>query len=246
MKTYRADLHIHTVLSPCAEIEMLPPLIVQEATSLGIQIIAITDHNASANDESVQKAALGRDLIVLPGMELQTREEIHVLCLFDTLDQIQAFQSWVDASLPDMENNPEFFGVQLVVDADGELVKEEKRLLLTSANVSIEQAFQRTNELGGLLIPAHVDRKGFGLIETLGLVPQDVQIEALEISRHMTPERAYQTFSQIQGYPLVQNGDAHLLEDLLGATYLSIETPSIAEIRLALGSKCGRYFSIVR
>ncbi len=246
MKSYRADLHIHTVLSPCAEIEMLPPLIVQEAVERGIQVIAITDHNASANVESVQKAAQGSGLFVLPGMELQTREEIHVLCLFDTPDQIQAFQTWVDGTLPNMDNNPEFFGVQLIVDSNGELVREEKRLLLTSANVSLEQAFQKTNDLGGLLIPAHVDRKGFGLIETLGLVPQDIQIEALEISRHITPEKAYQEFSQLQGYPLLQNGDAHRLDEILGATCFSIEAPSIGEIRLALGSRYSRSFHIVR
>lgn len=246
MKLYRADLHIHTVLSPCAEIEMLPPLIVQEAIARGIQMIAITDHNATANVEAVQKAAQGSDLFVLPGMELQTREEIHVLCLFDTPDQARTFQSWVDGLLPDMENNPEFFGIQLIVDSDGELVKEERRLLLTSADVSLEQAFQKTNELGGLLIPAHVDRKGFGLIETLGLVPQDIQIEALEISRHLTPEKAYLSLKQIQGFPLVQNGDAHRLDEILGATYFSIEQPTVSEIRLALGSACSRSFRIAR
>jgi len=137
LDTFRADLHVHTVLSPCAEIEMIPPLIVQEALERGIRLIAITDHNASANVSAVQKAALETGLIILPGMELQTREEVHVLCLFDTQAQILAFQEFVDTCLPDMENNPEFFGIQLVVDANGELVQEEKRLLLTSTNISI-------------------------------------------------------------------------------------------------------------
>ncbi len=246
MKTYRADLHIHTVLSPCAEIEMLPPLIVEEALARGIQIIAITDHNASANVEAVQQAARQHNLFVLPGMELQTQEDVHVLCLFDTLAQIQAFQSWVDGLLPDQENNADYFGVQLVVDAAGELVREEKRLLLTSAHTSLEQAAQKTGELGGLLIPAHVDRKGFGLINVLGLVPQDKNIEGLEISRHVTPETACQLFPQIKGYPLVQDGDAHRLDEMLGSTCFTIETPSITEIRLALSSAGGRSVRIIR
>ncbi len=246
MKTYRADLHIHTVLSPCAEIEMLPPLIVEEAVSRGIQVIAITDHNASANVEAVQQAALGQDLVILPGMEFQTQEDVHVLCLFDTLEQIRAFQSWVDSLLPDQENNADFFGVQLVVDAAGELIREEKQLLLTAANASIEQAAQKTAELGGLLIPAHVDRKGYGLLNNLGLVPQDIKIEALEISRHVTPEIACQLFPQIKGYPLVQDGDAHRLDEMLGSTCFTIETPSIAEIRMALVSAGGRSVHIDR
>ncbi len=246
MKTFRADLHIHTVLSPCADIEMLPPLIVQEAVRRGIQMIAITDHNGSANVESVQEAASDSDLFVFPGMEMQTREEVHVLCLFDTLEQVRAYQAWVDEGMPHIANSPDYFGVQLIVDRDGEMIGEEKQLLLVSTRHSFEQAVQKTNELGGLLIPAHVDRKGFGLIQNLGLVPQDVQIEALEITRHITPEKAYQSFAQIRGYPLVQNGDAHQLDDLLGTTCFLIEKPSICELRLALSMNSGRSFSIVR
>ncbi len=225
---------------------MLPPLIVEEAIARGIQVIAITDHNASANIEAVQQAARDHDLFVLPGMELQTREEIHTLCLFDTLEQVRAFQSWVDGLLPNLENNADFFGVQLVVDAAGELVKEEKRLLLTSIDASLEQAAQKTAELGGLLVPAHVDRKGYGLIGVLGLVPQDVKIEALEISRHVTPASACQLFPQIVGYPLLQDGDAHRLDEFLGTTYLTLDSPSVAEIRLALCGLEKRFVNIVR
>jgi PHP family Zn ribbon phosphoesterase len=245
LETFRADLHIHTVLSPCAEIEMLPPLIVQEAVQRGIRLIAITDHNASANIAAVQQAALGSDLVVLPGMELQTREDVHVLCLFDTLSQIAAFQELVDRSLPEMENNAELFGMQIVVDSEGEPLSEEKRLLLTSTSLSIEQAFERTCELGGLLIPAHVDRKGFGLIESLGFVPEDLQIAALEISRHLTPQAAYQAFPQIRPYPLVQNGDAHRLDELSGSTQFILDRPSISEIRLALACQEDRSFTVI-
>jgi len=246
LESFRADLHVHTVLSPCAEIEMIPPLIVQEALDRRISLIAITDHNASANISAVQKAALGTGLIILPGMELQTREEVHVLCLFDTQSQISAFQDFVDTCLPDMENNPEFFGIQLVVDANGELIREEKRLLLTSTNISINQAFEKTNDIGGLLIPAHVNRKGFGLLEALGFVPEDIKIEALEVSRHLPPDQAYQMFPQTRGYPIIQNGDVHRLDEFLGTTWFSIESPRISEIRLALSNQEGRSFKIIR
>jgi len=166
-KDYRADLHVHTVLSPCAEIEMLPPLIVEEAQAKGIQIIAITDHNASANIAAVQKAAIGTDLVVLPGMELQTQEEIHILCLFDTLEQVFELQKFVDDHLPTIANDPEHFGVQLIVDSEGELISQEERLLLTSVNISITEAFYMVNKLSGLFIPAHINRKAYGLIEVL-------------------------------------------------------------------------------
>ena len=117
MKKFRADLHVHTVLSPCAEVEMIPPLIVQEALERGIHLIAITDHNATGNIRAVMEAAQGTDLTVLPGMELQTREEVHLLCLFETIEQAETWQKVVDSILPDRSNNPEFFGEQFIVDA---------------------------------------------------------------------------------------------------------------------------------
>jgi PHP family Zn ribbon phosphoesterase len=224
---------------------MLPPLIVQEALDRGIHLIAITDHNAAANIGAVQKAAQGSSLIVLPGMELQTREEVHVLCLFDTLEQTDALCAFLAPLTPQIENNADFFGIQLVVDENGEMLREEKQLLLTSINISIEGAMQKVNELGGLLVPAHVNRKGFGLIQTLGFVPDDIKIEALEVSRHLAADQANQVFPQTRGYPIIQNGDAHRLEEFLGTTYFSIERPTIAEIRLALAGQEGRRFKVV-
>src|SRR5512133_1166802 len=102
----RAELHVHTVLSPCAGVEMIPPVIVERALERGIHCIAITDHNASANAAAVRQAARGSGLHVLPGMELQTREEVHLLCLFDEIDQIEAWQAIVDESIPLLPNNP--------------------------------------------------------------------------------------------------------------------------------------------
>jgi len=236
----RAELHIHTVLSPCAEVEMIPPLIVQEALERGISLIAITDHNASSNVSAVQKAAAGSGLTVLPGMEVQTREEVHLLCLFDTLDQISAWQAVVDRLLPDIPNNPEYFGEQFVVDEVGEFIRREERLLLNSVDLSFEQVFQQVNSLGGMVIPAHVNRTAFGLLANLGLVPVDVPVEALEISRHVPAGEAVQRFPQLKGYPLLQGGDAHRLDELLGVNEFRIEAPTVAEIRLALRGQEGR------
>jgi PHP family Zn ribbon phosphoesterase len=244
MQIYRAELHVHTVLSPCAEVEMIPPFIVVEAQERGINLIGITDHNASANAEAVQKAAGKSGIAVLPGMEVQTQEEVHVLCLFDTLEQLSAWQRFVDQRLPPLENNPDFFGEQFVVDETGDFIRREPQLLLTSMDCSIEETFLEVERLGGLAIPAHVDRKAFGLIENLGFVPPDIHIEALEISRHVQPAQAYRIFPQLQGYPLIQSGDVHRLEEFLGVNEFVLEEPTIQEIRKALHGQDGRSHAI--
>jgi 3',5'-nucleoside bisphosphate phosphatase len=234
LKTYRADLHVHTVLSPCAAIEMIPPLIVQEAISSGINLIAISDHNASGNVASVQKAAAGTDLVVLPAMEVQTREEVHVLCLFDTLDQVEAWQNIVNSHLPDIENKPDFFGEQFMVDQTGEFIRREERMLINSIDLSFEEAGNFVTNLGGLFIPAHINRKAFGLIANLGLVPEGVDIIALEISRQISPPIAYQTYPQIKKFPLIQDGDVHYINEFLGSMKITMEEPNIKELSLAI------------
>lgn len=221
---------------------MIPPLIIQEALDQDINLLAITDHNASANALAVIEAARGTGLTVLPGMELQTREEVHLLCLFDTLEQLAEWQKTVDRLLPETLNNIEFFGEQFVVNADGEFIRREERLLINSVNIELEDAAEQVKALGGLVVPAHVNRKANGLIEILGLIPPG--FEALELSRHITVEAALQKYPQIRGYPLLQSGDVHLLDGFLGTTKFELEKPTIAEIRLALGGQEGRKLAI--
>jgi 3',5'-nucleoside bisphosphate phosphatase len=235
MKKYRADLHVHTVLSPCAEVEMIPPLIVQEALERGIRLIAITDHNATGNIRAVMEAAQGTDL---PGMELQTREEVHLLCLFETIEQAETWQKVVDKILPDRPNNPEFFGEQFIVDASGEFIRREERLLIVSADIELDEAAAQVRALGGFAIPAHVDRKAFSLMTNLGLIPPG--FEALEISRHLKPDEAAVRYPQLRGYPLIQSGDVHRLEEFLGVCEFQIEAPTLGEIRMALKGSTDR------
>jgi PHP family Zn ribbon phosphoesterase len=244
MKTFLADLHIHTVLSPCAEVEMIPPLIVEEAVQRGINVIAITDHNASANIRSVQQAAEGTGLVVLPGMEVQTREEVHVLCLFDEPGQIEEWQKVVSRSLPPIENRIDYFGEQFIVDATGEFIRREPQLLLTSTDLTFEDACQMVHKLGGLFIPAHVDRPAFGLIANLGFVPTGVQVDALEFSRYLNLDLALTKFPQVSGFPLIQDGDAHRLNEFLGVNEFLVESPEIAELRLSFRNEAGRSIQV--
>jgi 3',5'-nucleoside bisphosphate phosphatase len=244
LKTYRAELHIHTVLSPCAGVEMIPPLIVETALKQGLNLIAITDHNAGDNVPAVIKAAEGQDLVVLPGMELQTQEDVHTLCLFDTIDQLNALQSLVDKNLPNIKNNIDYFGEQFIVDHSGEFIRRKEQLLITATRISFEEAFQAVSNLEGLFIPAHVNRQVFGLIYHLGFVPPDLAIDALELSRHITPDEAHLEFPQIHGYPLIQSGDVHFLDDFLGVNHFYIKEPTIAEIKMAFKGEKDRFFSI--
>jgi hypothetical protein len=231
---------MHTVLSPCAEVEMIPPLIVSEALERGIELIAITDHNASANVSAVMQAAQGSGLTVLPGMELQTREEVHLLCIFQDLSVLSDWQAFIDQRMPAMENRPDYFGEQFIVDFTGDFLAREDRLLLTSAEISLDEAALEVTRRGGLAIPAHVDRKTFGLIANLGFLPEGVPIEAIELSRHVDPARADQLFPQMKGVPRIQSGDVHRLEEFLGVNEFTLAEPTLAEIRLALAGQSGR------
>jgi 3',5'-nucleoside bisphosphate phosphatase len=245
IRAYRAELHVHTVLSPCAAVEMIPPLIIQAALERGIDLIAITDHNSSANVRAVQQAAQGSALTVLPGMEVQTREEVHLLCIFDNLDNLLAWQTVVDRYLPNLDNDSDYFGEQFIVDSTGDYVDSEKRLLLNSIQLSIEECIQRVHQLNGLAIPAHVNRKAFGLFANLGMVPLASPIDALEISRHISPEQARIQYPQTLNYTLLQSGDVHHLDDYLGSIIIGIRAPTIEEIRLAFHNQKGRYLKII-
>jgi PHP family Zn ribbon phosphoesterase len=245
MKTLRAEFHIHTILSPCGEAEMIPPLIISTASDLGIELIAITDHNATANCFAVMEAAEGTRVTVLPGMEIQTCEEVHALCLFDTLDQAAAFQSVVNADFPAIENDSIRFGEQYVVDHKGTLIREETLQLSTSTGLTLKEAFHIVTGLGGLFIPAHVDRRVFGLIPTLGLIPGDIPFEALEISRQISMADTVVKYPELSRFPLIQSGDVHQLSSFLGLNELTIEACTLSEIRKALTGTDGRKLHIL-
>ncbi len=246
LRCYAADLHVHTALSPCAAPEMTPPLIVQRALEQGLNLIAITDHNASANVGAVQRAAGGTGLTVLPGMELQTSEEIHLLCLFDTEAEALAWQEEVAGRLSREENRPEIFGEQLVLDESGRLLRHEKRLLACSTQLRLVEAAEAVRLRGGLAIPAHVDRPSFSLTASLGFPPADLAVDALEISAHTTATAACRQFPWLADFPLVQGGDVHQPEDFSPATtFLTLAAPTLVEIRLAFRGDDARSCCII-
>ncbi|MBI5032385.1 MAG: PHP domain-containing protein [Chloroflexi bacterium] len=235
----RADLHVHTVLSPCAEVDMIPPLIVERALDLGLDLIAITDHNSSANAAAVMEAARGSSLKVLPGMELLTREEVHLVCLFDTLEQVRHWQAQVDHAMPDLPNRADRLGEQFVVDAAGDFVRREERMLLVAANIALENAVAGVNAIGGIAIPAHIDRPANGLFAVLGFLPLSLRVDALEISKNISADVARVQYNIPDNIAVIQSSDAHWLEALGSAMteYEFRDSRNVVELLAALKEK---------
>lgn len=232
MSIYEADLHIHTILSPCAEVEMIPPLIVAKAIDAGLDIIAVTDHNSAENVSAVIEAAEGSHLKVIPGIECETLEGIHLSCLFDDLKSVLDMQELIYTRLPDLPNRPETFGAQFVVDATGDFIRYNERLLLVPAELSIEEVADAVNDLGGLVIPAHVDRTSYGIYGVLGFLPFEPDFRIVEISHHITEESALMRYPDLAGRMIFHSSDAHRLEEIgTGRTWLDLNHRSASDIK---------------
>ncbi|NLP17735.1 MAG: PHP domain-containing protein [Firmicutes bacterium] len=242
LKWFSADLHIHTVLSPCAELDMGPINIVETAGKLGLDIIGITDHNSAANVAAVMDRAAQKDLVVIGGVEVQTREEVHVLCLFPDLDQLLAYAVFIRERLPRVPNRPEVFGDQVVVNGEEEILYFEKTLLISSVTASLEEVVAEALTYGGLVIPAHVDRPSFSILSNLGFVPPELAVAALEIA---WPERMPDILSRypdLERYCFVSFSDAHSISQLKRGfcTYFYLQEPTFIEIKKALAGHEGR------
>ncbi|HHW05954.1 MAG TPA: PHP domain-containing protein [Clostridia bacterium] len=214
MKAAGADLHVHSVLSPCAGDEMTPPLVLARAVEQGLRFIAITDHNSTLNVPAFWEAAKNYPIQVVPGLELQTREDVHLVCLFDTPEKAFRLQEIVDRTLPRVKNREEFFGPQWIVDACGRITGTEDRLLLNSLDLSLTEAAAEVVRIGGVCIAAHVNRQGFSLPGVLGLIPPELPLAALEISDPQSVSTLSHTYQWFKRYQLVFSSDAHYLVDL--------------------------------
>ncbi len=234
LTTFRADLHLHTCLSPCAHKEMHPLAIVRQAKKKGLNVIGICDHNSTRNVAAVRQAGWREGMTVISGIEVTTREEAHILGLFDEQESLQEMQQLIDENL-DGENNPELFGEQYVCDKDGMIVGRERRLLIGATKLSVEEVVESVHGFGGLVIASHVDRECFSLFSQLGFVPEGLQIDALEVSLLHSIAEVRNCFPQTRDYPLVCFSDAHQL-DKVGAVFTTFtaDSPSVMELRKAL------------
>lgn len=240
MKLFRADLHVHTVLSPCGSLQMAPNHIIDEAIAKNLNIIAITDHNSTRQCRAVMEAGNEKGLLVIGGAEINTREEVHCLTFFENIESLDAFQIYLDRWLPNIPNNPEKFGHQVWVNRNEEILGEEKRLLWSGLNQSIEDVTQEVHRLGGIFIPAHVNRVANGLFTQLGFMPEGLQVDALEVTPSVSDQFLQKTGIKVQ-YSLITGSDAHDLEQIgTGFTWLRMLEPSFTEMKLAIQGKEGR------
>ena len=234
MRIIHADLHIHTCLSPCAELEMSPRGIVSTAVSKGVGMIAVCDHNSAENAAAVMEASRQTNLTVLPGMEVTSKEEVHILGLFGTPDDATRMQALVYEHL-EGQNDAETFGLQVVVEADGTVAGYNDRLLIGATDLSLEHVVQAIHAHNGLAIAAHIDREGFGILGQLGFIPPDLDLDALEVSSRMNLKNAIGAFAEYDSYPFVRSSDAHNLDAIgSGTTPLMLEAASFDELKMAL------------
>ncbi|HNT44758.1 MAG TPA: PHP domain-containing protein [Syntrophorhabdaceae bacterium] len=234
MPEFACDLHIHSTLSPCGSLDMSPRAIVEKAREAGLDIIAVTDHNMAENTPYVREAGERSGLVVLAGMELQTMEEVHVIAIFDDYDTAYALQLMVYDLLPPVANDVEFWGDQVVVDGEDNIVRSEERLLISSAGISIEEAVSWIKSHGGIAIASHVDSPTFSIISQLGFVPADIPFDALEI-RDRGKAGDLMPFIMRKGLPFVTFSDAHYPGDIgKRRTHLTLDAPDCVSIEGAL------------
>ena len=241
-RTWKADLHIHTCLSPCAEAEMTPEAIVATAASRGLDVIAICDHNSAENVRAVAAAAEGRTLTVMGGMEVTSQEEVHVLGLFDGSDAaaLDALERIVYENLPG-ENDEATFGEQTVYGEDGSVGGRNTHLLIGATTLSLERVVEAIRDLGGVAIASHIDREGFGIIGQLGFVPEGLALDALELSTRAGEREQWRSVSRETGLPLVWSSDAHRLDEIGAAsTVFEMKSACAREFKGALLSLDGR------
>jgi len=229
-----ADLHIHTCLSPCGSLRMSPRVIVEKAVTRGLDLIAVTDHNTCAMGEAVARLAREHGLSFLYGIELQSREEVHLLAYFDDARSCTAFSEEIYRFLPDVPNAPDHFGDQVVVDADDTIVRIEPRLLLNSLSLTLEELVARVRACGGLAVPAHADREGFGIIYQLGFIPPELRFSIIELDGDEIPPGC-------AGYAVLHSSDAHYPDEIgRRVTLLVMDQVGVEEFRRAAAGKGGR------
>ncbi|HHW70795.1 MAG TPA: PHP domain-containing protein [Clostridiales bacterium] len=206
---YAIDLHIHSALSPCAADDMTPNNIINMAILKGLDIIAITDHNSCDNIEAVMEVG-GDDIFIIPGMEVQSKEEVHLLCYFTDLDTIFTFDSIIRAKLPKILNDPNIFGNQYIMDSFDNIVSTRDELLLTSVDMTVDEITQEVRRLDGLVIPAHVDRMSYSILSQLGFIPSELEFSTLEVSDLTAIDEL-----NLKGYNYILSSDAHFLGDIM-------------------------------
>ena len=241
MHWYKADLHLHSVLSPCGDLHMSPNAVMKKACEKHLDLIAITDHNSIANCQVYHQVALKYGIDLLYGLEIQTAEEIHIITLFDDLDTATNFANIIYDSLLPVPNDPEFFGDQVVIDAEENIIKFEAKALINSSLLTLEEIVRIAEEHKAFIFPAHVDAPSYSIIGQLGIIPDNLKFHACGITAKADPQNLISIYPQLANYTLIKNSDAHYLDDIgSGYTEFYLDSPTIGELKNACCNKHGR------
>ena len=240
LKQFKADLHIHTCLSPCGDWEMSPKKIVRKSLEKHLDLIAICDHNTAENVPATLREGRRRGIAVLPGMEICSKEEVHLVALFKNVEDSLKMQEYVYAHLSG-QNQPEVFGHQVIADEHDQVLGENPRLLIGATQLSLAEIVDNVHQLGGICISSHVDRPSYSLIGQLGFIPPDLHLDAVEVSYRVALDKAPTQIPGIADYPCVTSSDAHFLDDIGKVwTEFVLAAPTVEEIGKALAGIEGR------
>ena len=219
---YAVDLHMHSCLSPCGDMDMTPNNIVNMCKLKGLDMIAVTDHNTAGQLRPIKLIADALGIGLLPGLELTTAEDAHMLAYFRTVEEALSLSEEIYAHLPPIKNKPALFGVQAYMDDDDEIIGEEPKLLISALDLGIDELFKRVTEFGGLAIPAHINRGSNGILQALGFLPPEIPFPALEVSIGLPlPHKGIPDVKQLH------SSDAHYLENIFERTeFLELAAPT--------------------
>lgn len=208
------DLHIHSCLSPCGDEDMTPANIVGMAALKELDIIAVTDHNSCKNCPAVMKLARNYGVLAIPGMELTTQEEVHVVCLFEELEKAMEFDSYVYEHLIPVVNREDIFGSQLIMDEEETVLGKVDNLLINSTDIAFDQVFDVVKSYGGVMIPAHIEKSANSLLSNLGFVPPDSRFRCFELKNPEVLSRVQEENPYLKGCKMITDSDAHYLEHI--------------------------------
>ena len=244
LRKFKADLHIHTSLSPCADEGMFPQRIIKQAKMNDLDIVGICDHNSAENVMATQKIGQREKIAVIGGIEATSQEEVHILALFDSVKELFEFQEIIYEKLSGF-NDEKVFGKQLIINEDDEVTGSNNRLLIGATSLSLQKIVQTICSLRGLSIASHIDRKSFSIIAQLGFIPEGLLLDALEVSPNYKYRMSYfterQSNPELYGFPLVTFSDAHFLKDIgKSFTIFLMKEASVGEIKKALSGEDGR------
>lgn len=243
MSRYYYDLHIHSCLSPCADNDMTPANIAGTATLAGIQIMALTDHNAVKNCPAFFKACKRYGVIPIAGMELTTAEDIHVVCLFEELEKALEFGEEVDSRRIRIPNRVDIFGDQLIMDDEENVIGTDEFMLPNATEITVDEAPEIVKKYGGICYPAHIDRQANGIIAVLGTFPDYPKFTCAELHDKEKIAPHLEKYPILKDKQIVISSDAHYLWDIRDAdAYFDLddEPYSSALVRKRLFEKLRR------